>query len=412
MHRHVQRELCGIATEGVVIMTEPNLAASASIRPFVATIPGADIDDLKARLARTRWPDPQTVPDWSQGVRLEHAKTLIRHWAHDYDWRRFEAALNRYPQFLTEIDGLDIHFIHVRSSEPAAMPLILTHGWPSSIVDFVKLIGPLTDPLAHGGRAEDAFHVVIPSLPGFGFSGKPTQTGWNVDRIAAAWIELMRRLGYTRWAAQGGDWGAVVTTALGKLQPEGLVGIHLNTPYAFPETIPDDLSPEEQHAVDTLALYSGPLGGSNHLQATKPETPGFALADSPAGQAAWIYEKFQSKTDNHGLAEDAIALDDILDTISLYWFTNSAASSARIYWENRAATMAGPTLTLPVAVTVFPRDIPLLPRTWIQDKYTNLIHYGEAHNGGHFAALEQPQTLVEEIRAGLRPLRRTAHAEA
>jgi len=378
---------------------------STAIRPFTASIPDADIDDLRARLARTRWPDSETVPDWSQGVRLEHARSLVRYWLHDYDWRRFESALNGHPQYLTEIDGLDIHFLHVRSPHPEALPLILTHGWPSSVADFLKLIGPLTDPVANGGRKEDAFHVVIPSLPGFGFSGKPTTTGWDVERIAAAWAELMRRLGYTRWAAQGGDWGSVVTTMLGKARPDGLVGIHLNTPYAFPEAIPEHLSPEEQRAVDTLALYGGPLGGSNHLQGTRPETPGFALADSPAGQAAWIYEKFQSKTDNRGLAEDAIDVDTILDTVSLYWFTNSAASSARIYWENRAATMAGPTLRLPVAVTVFPHDIPLLPRTWIEQKYTDLIHYGEAERGGHFAALEQPEILVDEIRAGLRPLR-------
>jgi len=368
-------------------------------------IPDADIEDVRARLARTRWPDPETVTDWSQGVRLEHAKTLIRYWQHDYDWRRVEAALNEHPQFLTQIDGLDIHFIHVTSPHPDAMPLILTHGWPGSILDFLQLIGPLTDPVSYGGRAADAFDVVIPSLPGFGLSGKPTGTGWNVERIAEAWAELMRRLGYTRWAAHGGDWGSVVTTMLAKARPDGLLGIHLNTPYAFPETIPEDLSPAEQHAVDTLALYGGPMGGSNHLQGTKPETPGFALADSPAGQAAWIYEKFQSKTDNQGLAEDAIELDTILDTISLYWFTNTAASSARIYWENRAATMAGPTLTLPVAVTVFPKDIPLVPRSWIQDKYADLIHYAEAVEGGHFAALEQPDILVDEIRTGLRPLR-------
>ncbi|UFS60658.1 epoxide hydrolase family protein [Subtercola endophyticus] len=386
-------------------MTEETPAAPAAIRPFAAMIADADIDDLKSRLAKTRWPDQETVGDWSQGVRSQNLKALIQHWEQHYDWRRFEADLNRYPQFLTEIDGLDIHFIHVTSPHPDALPLILTHGWPSSIVDYLKLIGPLTDPVAYGGKAEDAFDVVIPSLPGFGFSGKPTQTGWNVDRIAAAWAELMRRLGYTRWAAQGGDWGAAVTTTLGHLRPEGLAGIHLNTPYAFPQTIPEDLSPEEKRAVDTLALYGGPLGGSNHLQATKPQTPGFALADSPAGQAAWIYEKFQSKTDNQGLAEDAIDVDDILDTISLYWFTNTAASSARIYWENRTATMAGPKLTLPVAVTVFPRDIPLLPRTWIEDAYSNLIHYTEADKGGHFAALEQPDILIDEIRVGLRSLR-------
>ena len=385
--------------------TAPTSPPATRVRPFTVSISDSEIDDLKQRLARTRWPDVETVGDWSQGVRVENARSLVDHWERGYDWRRFESELNRFPQFLTEIDGLDIHFIHVRSENPDAMPLLLTHGWPGSIVEFLELIGPLTDPVSFGGDAADSFDVVVPSLPGFGFSQKPTETGWTVSRIAHAWVELMKRLGYTGWAAQGGDWGAVVTTALGAMQPEGLLGIHLNTQYAFPAQIPDTLSAEERYAVDTLALYTGDLGGSNHLQSTKPETVGFALADSPAGQAAWIYEKFQSKTDNSGLAEDAIGVDDMLDAISLYWFTNSAASSARIYWENRSGTLAGPKLTLPVAVTVFPRDIPRLPRSWIEDTYSNLIHYGEAAKGGHFAALEQPEILVGEIRTGLRSLR-------
>ncbi|GHF31701.1 epoxide hydrolase [Amycolatopsis bartoniae] len=383
-------------------MTAPT---PALVRPFTVSIPDSAIDDVRQRLARTRWPDPETVGDWSQGVRVENARALVDYWERGYDWRRFESELNRFPQFLTEIDGLDIHFLHVRSPNPGAMPLILTHGWPGSVVDFLKLIGPLTDPVAFGGNAADAFDVVVPSLPGFGFSQKPTRTGWTVSRIASAWVELMKRLGYREWAAHGGDWGAVVTTALGVMRPEGLLGIHLNTQYAFPARIPDTLSPEQRYAVETLARYTGDLGGSNHLQGTKPETVGFALADSPAGQAAWIYEKFQSKTDNHGLAEDALSMDAILDAISLYWFTNSAASSARIYWENRSATFAGPTLTLPVAVTVFPKDIPRLPRSWIEDTYSHLIHYSEADQGGHFAALEQPEILVSEIRTGLRSLR-------
>ncbi|MFF4632571.1 epoxide hydrolase family protein [Streptomyces griseorubiginosus] len=386
-------------------MTTPTPHASALIRPFTVSIPESDIDNLKRRLAGTRWPDPETVGDWSQGVRVENARSLVDHWQHRYDWRRLESELNRHPQFLTEIDGLDIHFLHVRSRNPNAMPLILTHGWPGSILDFLKLIGPLTDPVSFGGDAADSFDVVIPSLPGFGFSEKPTETGWTASRIARAWAELMKRLGYTRWAAQGGDWGGVVTTDLAAMQPEGLVGIHLNTQYAFPAQMPEDLSPEQRDAVETLAFYAGELGGSNHLQGTKPETVGFALADSPTGQVAWIYEKYQSKTDNHGLAEDALSVDDILDTISLYWFTNSAASSARIYWENKARTFAGPKVTLPVAVTVFPKDIPRVPRSWIEDTYDNLIHYGEADKGGHFAALEQPETLVSEIRTGLRALR-------
>lgn len=380
-------------------------APSALVRPFAVAVPDSEIEDLKQRLANTRWPDPETVSDWSQGVRLRNAKSLINYWEREYDWRRFESKLNRFPQYLTTIDGLDIHFVHVKSGNPDAMPLILTHGWPGSIVEFLKLIGPLTDPVAFGGNAEDSFDVVVPSLPGFGFSQKPTEPGWNVTRIAAAWVELMRRLGYRHWAAQGGDWGAVVTTALGAMNPDGLLGIHLNTQYVFPTEIPETLSPEERYAVETAALYGGDLGGSSHLQGTKPETVGFALADSPAGQAAWIYEKFQSKTDNHGLAEDALGTDDMLDAISLYWFTNSAASSGRIYWENKSASLAGPKLTLPVAVTVFPRDIPHPPKSWIEDTYSNLIHYGVADKGGHFAALEQPQTLVDEIRTGLRSLR-------
>ncbi|MCS5717770.1 epoxide hydrolase [Herbiconiux sp. CPCC 205763] len=385
--------------------TSTPTATSTEIRPFRVAIPDSEIADLAQRLVRTRWPAQETAADWSQGVRVENARSLVAYWEREYDWRRFESDLNAFPQFVTTIDGIDIHFIHVRSRNPGAMPLLLTHGWPGSNADFLKLIGPLTDPVAHGGAVSDSFDVVIPSLPGFGFSGKPTETGWDVARVARAWAELMQRLGYQEWSAHGGDWGAAVTTTLGALRPEGLLGIHLNTPYAFPERIPETLTPEERRAVDGLALYAGPLGGSNHLQGTKPQTVGFALADSPAGQAAWIYEKYQSKTDNHGLAEDALSVAAILDSISLAWFTNSAASSARIYWENRSATMAGPKLALPVAVTVFPRDIPRLPRSWIEDAYSDLVHFGEADRGGHFAALEQPEILVDEIRAGLRTLR-------
>ncbi len=324
-------------------MTAPTPAPSDLVRPFRLAISDSEIADLKQRLARTRWPDPETVPDWSQGVRVENAKSLVtRTGSESTTGADSESELNRFPQFLTTIDGLDIHFIQVKSKNPDAMPLILTHGWPGSIVEFLRLIGPLTDPVTFGGDVDDSFDVVVPSLPGFGFSEKPTEAGWTVSRIATAWVELMRRLGYENWAAQGGDWGSVVTTVLGAMRPESLLGIHLNTQYAFPAQIPDTLSPEERHAVDSLALYTGDLGGANHLQGTKPETVGFALADSPAGQAAWIYDKFQSKTDNHGLAEDALSTDEILDAISLYWFTNSAASSGRIYWENKGASMAGP----------------------------------------------------------------------
>ncbi|EXG82629.1 epoxide hydrolase family protein [Cryptosporangium arvum] len=375
------------------------------VRPFTVSIPDSEIEDLNQRLARTRWPDPETVPDWSQGVRVENARALVDYWQHGYDWRRLESELNAHPQFMTEIDGLDIHFVHVRSANPGALPLILTHGWPGSNVDFLKLIGPLTDPESFGGDAADSFDVVVPSQPGFGFSQKPTGTGWTVPRTAAAWAELMRRLGYSRWAAHGGDWGAAVTTALGAARPDGLLGIHLTSTLAFPAELPDALSPEQQEAVESRAYYTGPLGGSNHLHCTKPETVGFALADSPAGQAAWIYEKYQSKTDNRGLAEDALSVDAILDTIALSWFTNSAASSGRIYWENPSGSFTGPELTLPVAVTIFPKDVPRPPRDWVEDTYSDLIHYGRPDRGGHFAALEQPEILVDEIRTGLRSLR-------
>src|ERR1700744_4441431 len=288
-------------------MTAPTPPAPALVRSFTVSISDSEIDDVKQRLARTRWPDPETVGDWSQGVRVENARSLVDYWEHGYDWRRFDSGLNRFPQFLTEIDGLDIHFIHVRSKNPNAMPLILTHGWPGSIVEFLKLIGPLTDPVSFGGDAADSFDVVVPSLPGFGFSQKPTETGWTVSRIASAWAELMKRLGYTRWAAQGGDWGAVVTTALGAMQPEGLLGIHLNTQYAFPAQIPDTLSPEQRYAVETLALYTGDLDGSNHLQGTEPETAGIRTGGLSRWSGGLDYEELRSKTDNHGLAEDARA---------------------------------------------------------------------------------------------------------
>ncbi|PRY10561.1 epoxide hydrolase family protein [Kineococcus rhizosphaerae] len=391
--------------------TSPTTDPTA-VRPFTVDVPDSEVEDLRRRLRNTRWPDPETVPDWSQGVRSQNLRALVDHWAREYDWRRFETDLNRLPQFLTTLDGLDVHFLHVRSTNPDAMPLLITHGWPGSIVELLKLIGPLTDPAAFGGDPADSFHVVVPSLPGFGFSGKPAGTGWDAARTAAAWAELMARLGYERWAAQGGDWGAAVTTALGAQRPPGLLGIHLNTPLAVPAQVSDALSAEERYAVDGLARYTGELGGSNHLQATRPQTVGFALADSPVGQAAWIYEKFQSKTDNDGLAEDALSPDEMLDVVSLAWFTNSAASSARTYWENRTSSFAGPGLTLPVAVTVFPRDVPRLPRSWIEKTYPNLVHYGEADRGGHFAAFEQPEILAAEIRTGLRSLRTALSAES
>lgn len=375
-----------------------------AVRPFRIAIPETDLADLHRRLDATRWPDAETVTDRSQGVRLERARAIVERWRHGYDWRRTEAALNAFPQFTTRIDGVAIHFVHVRSPHTGALPLLLTHGWPGSVADFAELIGPLTDPVAFGGRPEDAFDVVVPSLPGSGFSGKPTAPWWTVDRIAVAWAALMDRLGYRSWVAHGGDWGSAVTTALGVLRPEGLLGVHLSTPYAVPAQLPTAPDPEERRAVDGLIRYAGELGGANHVHGTVPQTLGYALADSPVGQATWIWDKYESKTDNDGSAEDAIDGDRMLDTISISWFTNSAASSARIYWDNRSATMSGPHLDLPVAVTVFPRDVPLLPRRWIEAAYSDLVHFGEAEHGGHFAALEQPEFLADEIRTGLRGL--------
>lgn len=384
-------------------MTAPT---PALVRPFTVSIPDSAIDDVRQRLARTRWPDPETVGDWSQGVRVENARALVDYWERGYDWRRFESELNRFPQFLTEIDGLDIHFLHVRSPNPGAMPLILTHGWPGSVVDFLKLIGPLTDPVAFGGNAADAFDVVVPSLPGFGFSQKPTRTGWTVSRIASAWVELMKRLGYREWAAHGGDWGAVVTTALGVMRPEGLLGIHLNTQYAFPARIPDTLSPEQRYAVETLARYTGDLGGSNHLQGTKPETVGFALADSPLlpGRVDLREVPVQNRQPRARRGRPQHGRHPRRD-LPLLVHQQRSVVRAHLLGKPIGHFRFYSTLTLPVAVTVFPKDIPRLPRSWIEDTYSHLIHYSEADQGGHFAALEQPEILVSEIRTGLRSLR-------
>src|SRR5712664_88629 len=356
--------------------------ATEQVRLFHVSVPQEAIDDLRARLRATRFPSEQPVTDWSQGVPLAQARALVEYWESRYDWRRFETELNSFPNFRTSIDGLGIHFIHGRSPHPDALPILLTHGWPGSIVEFINIIRPLTNPTEHGGRAPDAFHVVVPSLPGFGFSDKPTDTGWNVSRIASAWSELMQRLGYKRWVAQGGDWGAGVTTALGQLLPPGLAGIHLNWQFVVPTEIVRNLS-----------------------QLTWPQTIEYALADSPAGQAMWIYEKFCSWTDNTGSPEDTLSRDQMLDNISLYWFTNTAASSARIDWENTDASFSGGKLSLPVAATVFPREIYRAPKSWAEQTYSNLIYWNEAEHGGHFAAFEQPDIFVEEIRSAFRKLR-------
>lgn len=377
--------------------------ATKDVTPFKVHVPQAALDDLKKRLANARWPDKETVADWSQGVPLAKIRALTDYWAQDYDWRRAEQVLNALPQFRTQIDSLGIYFIHARSKHERALPIILTHGWPGSVFEFLDVIRPLTDPTAHGGGENDAFHVVVPALPGFGFSDKPPEKGWNVVRIANAWAALMARLGYERWVAQGGDWGAGVTTALGH---PGLAAIHLNWAFVFPEKIPTEgLSQDEQRAVDAAAIFETQGAGYFLEQATRPQTIGTALADSPVGQAAWIYEKFNAWTDHNGDVESALTKDQMLDDISLYWLTNSAASSARIYWENNPATYVGGKIDLPVGVSVFPREIYRAPRSWAEKDYSKLIYWNELPKGGHFAAFEQPAAFVRELRACFSALR-------
>ena len=376
--------------------------------PFRVAVPQRELDDLRQRLADVRWPEPETVSNWSQGVPLAKAKTLVDYWRDHHDWRRFEARLNAYPQFRTTIDGLAIHFIHVRSRHRNALPIVLTHGWPGSVVEFLDVIEPLTDPTAHGGEPRDAFDVIIPSLPGFGFSDKPDSPIWDLPRIAGAWATLVKRLGYTRWVAQGGDWGSGVTHMLAKLRPNGLLAAHTNWPLVFPTELPALPTPEEKRAIEASDRFYGDGYGYFKLNATRPQTIGYALADSPIGQAMWIYEKFQAWTDNNGNPEDALTIDQILDNISLYWFTNSAASSARIYWQN---SRAGPlsfsfgNIDLPMAATIFPAEIYRAPKSWATALWSKLIYWNEVDRGGHFAAFEQPTLFSEEMRKAFRRVR-------
>jgi pimeloyl-ACP methyl ester carboxylesterase len=380
--------------------------AGPAIVPFKYHAPQSALDDLKRRLAQARFPERETATDWSQGVPLGKLQALVEYWETEYDWRRCEATLNGFAQYRTEIDGLDIHFLHVRSRHADALPILITHGWPGSVIEFFKIIGPLTDPEAHGGEAKDAFHVVVPSLPGFGFSGKPAERGWNADRIAGAWAELMRRLEYTHYVAQGGDWGSVVTTEMARQKLAGLAGIHLNMPFVIPDPIPTEgLSEEERIAAEKYQRFLSDGFGYFLLQATRPQTIGYALTDSPVGQAAWIYEKFRAWTDNDGDPEDALTLDEMLDTITLYWLTETAASSARMYMENAAVTGAPPVINLPVGCSIFPREIVPAPRSWAERVYPNLIHWNELDRGGHFAAFEQPGLFTAELRTCFRALR-------
>jgi len=371
----------------------------SDIRPFVLAIEQAQLDDLDRRIDMTRWPEAETVPDWTQGTPLAALRDLARYWRDDYDWRRCEARLNGFGQFLTEIDGLDIHFIHVRSPHPDAVPLILTHGWPGSVIEFMEAIGPLADPVAHGGRAEDAFHVVVPSLPGYGFSGKPTAAGWGVERIGQAWATLMRRLGYERWFAQGGDWGAIITTVMGGQAPDGLAGIHTNMPVARPtrEDFAVD-SPEVRAAIAAGKHYKDWDTGYSKIQSTRPQTIGYGLVDSPVALAGWIYEKMFAWTDNDGRPEDALSRDAILDNVMLYWLSASGASAARLYWESFGAIGKSGPVEIPSAVTTFPKEITKAPRAWAERLLRNLVYWNDVDRGGHFAAWEEPDLFVSEVR--------------
>jgi epoxide hydrolase len=381
--------------------------ADPAIGPFSYHAPQGALDDPQQRLARTRWPERETVAGWSQGAPLERLRGLVDYWRTDYDWRRFEARLNGFAQYRTAIDGLDIHFLHVRSPHPDALPIVITHGWPGSIIEFLESIGPLTDPTAHGGQAQDAFHVVAPSLPGFGFSGKPAGPGWNSARIARAWGELMQRLGYERYVAQGGDWGADAATRMAQQQPPGLAAIHLNFPLAIPDPLPTTgLSAEEQRAVAALARFQTDGSGYFLQQSTRPQTIGYALADSPVGQAAWIYEKFHAWTDHDGDPEDALSRDQMLDNITLYWLTGTAASSARIYFENAQVGLNSGTVDhIPVGCSLFPGEIFPTPRSWAEQFYADLFYWNELDRGGHFAAFEQPALFTQELRHCFRALR-------
>ena len=379
---------------------------SDEVLPFHIDVADAALVELRQRLARTRWPDAETVDDWSQGIPLAYVRELCSYWASTYDWRTTEERLNALGSSRTELDGLGIHFLHVRSSEPDALPLVLTHGWPGSIIEFHKVIGPLTDPVAHGGDAADAFHVVCPSLPGYGFSDRPTRTGWKVPRIAAAWTELMARLGYDRYGAQGGDWGSSVTTSIGQHDVDHVIGIHLNMVIAIPDRSMGEPTEQEQAAIAAFRHYQQEESGYSTQQSTRPQTLGYGLADSPAAQAAWIVEKFWAWTDCDGHPENVFTRDELLDNVMLYWLTDTGASSARLYWESFTDfdTKLAP-VTVPVGVSMFPKEISRPSRRWAEPRFSDIRHWNELDRGGHFAAFEQPELFVEELRTFFRLVR-------
>jgi pimeloyl-ACP methyl ester carboxylesterase len=407
----------GLAVAGAAALA-PNLAKAASpaVRPFQVAIPEADVLAMKRRIAGARWADAEPAGDDSQGVRRQSLEPLMRYWATDYDWRKVEARLNALPMFVTQIDGLDIQFIHVRSRHDDALPMIMTHGWPGSILEFLKAIDPLTNPTAHGGKAEDAFHLVIPSIPGFGFSAKPKTLGWGSDHIGRAWSALMLRLGYDRYVSQGGDCGSVISQRMALQKVRGLLGIHLNMPAVVPADIartlaagdpaPASLSAKERAAFDQLEAFYRDNAAYAAMMNTRPQTIGYSLVDSPVGMAAWMYEKISQWTYSGGDPLKVLTRDEILDDLSLYWLTGTGASAARIYWADHTNNFnARGVIDMPVAVSVFPGEIFRAPKSWAQRCYTNLIYFNEAANGGHFAAWEQPALFAQEVRAAFRTLR-------
>ncbi|GHG32452.1 epoxide hydrolase family protein [Paracoccus aerius] len=383
---------------------------SDAVRSFTLDIPQHQIKDLGERLSRTRWPDRSPIEDGRQGPPLEKLRALVTRWQDGYDWRRCEALLNGWNQHITQIDGIDIHFLHVRSAHPKAMPLLLTHGWPGSVLEFRHVIDPLVNPTAHGGTEGDAFHLVIPSLPGFGFSGKPTEPGWTAARIAAAWATLMTRLGYDRWGAQGGDWGAMVTMILGHMAPESLAGIHLNfVPFQPSQAEIANADAEERQMLSDAAGYDAEYSAYMKLQATRPQSVAFALADSPVGLAAWIYALFQDVSDSGGDPESVFGLDEMIDDIMLYWLPNAGPSSARLYWEGMNALRAGGmpqgAMRIPAGISMFRGEQVRLSRRWAEARFERLVHFAEHARGGHFAALERPDAFVKDLRSTFEVLR-------
>jgi len=389
-----------------------------ALRPFHVNVPEAELTELRRRINATRWPEQETVADFSQGVPLATMQKLARYWTTEYDWRKVEAKLNSYPQFITNVDGLDIHFIHVRSKEKNALPVIVTHGWPGSIIEQLKIIDPLTNPTAYGGSASDAFDVVIPSMPGYGFSGKPTTTGWDQARIARAWAVLMKRLGYTRYVAQGGDWGAIINDLFATQGHPELIGMHTNLPSAIPPEInkaaaaggppPSGLSAEEKRAYETIVVLYKTIP-TQFFMGARPQTL-YGIADSPIGVAAWLldHDPISLRLIAHAFDGEATGLtrDDVLDNATLFWLTNTTISAARLYWEGFAKTDLGPkNVSIPVAVSVFPDEVYHTPRSWAERAYPKLVHYNQLDKGGHFAAWEQPKLLVDEMRVGLKSLR-------